>query len=161
MTLRRISKSIKKTHQQRLSNAILSTTIVPIFGLLVNSKLKEEEDCHTCYEKITKKLAFVIETRCCGHLTHTECFQSWAESSLNAMTIRCAYCRTEYDHRNRCFLCLNKIEDKKDVKCTNCCHSKVHTECVKELKDLLTMLVFEHTIECGQLNHCRCLWVHV
>ena len=101
------------------------------------------QDCHICFETITTKLAFVIETPCCGHLAHTECFRTWAESSLNA-TIRCAYCRTEYKLKEKCFLCLKNIEDN-DTKCTNCCHSKVHTECASELEDLLTMLIFEHT----------------
>ena len=140
-------------------DAILSSTIVPLFGILANSEAREE-DCHFCLEKIRKSTVFVIETPCCAHLAHAECFQSWAESSLNATTIRCAYCRSEYRLQERCFLCLLNIDDK-DTKCTNCCHSKVHAECAKELEDLVKTLVFEHTIECGQLNHCHCLWVHV
>ena len=142
---------------------VLPPTIIQLCGLLAGGKMKEQnEDCHICYETITKRMPFVIETPCCGHLTHTDCFKSWAESALNDKKIRCAYCREEYDYANRCFLCLNKIKDiQKDIKCTNCCHSKLHTECVKELEDLLTMLMFEHAIECGQLNHCHCLWVHV
>ena len=59
-------------------DAVLSTTIIPLFGLLANGKLKEE-DCHICYETITKKMPFIIETPCCGHTTHTDCFKSWAE----------------------------------------------------------------------------------
>ena len=38
--------------------AVLSSTIIPLFGLLANGKIKEQnEDCHICYETITKKNA--------------------------------------------------------------------------------------------------------
>ena len=140
-------------------DAILSDRIVPLFGILAERN-EREENCHFCLEKIRQSSAFIIQTPCCGHLAHADCFQGWAESSLNAATIRCAYCKAEYLPNERCFLCLLKLDDE-DLKCTSCCHTKVHSDCVKELKDLITMLLFEHTIECGQLNKCHCLWVDV
>ena len=118
-------------------DAILPTATISIFGILANHAFKDE-DCHICLEKITKKQPFVIELPCCGHHTHTDCFRTWALSSLNATKIRCAYCRTEYEYKDRCFLCLKKIEDK-DTKCTSCCHSKVHAKCASELEDLFTL----------------------
>ena len=138
---------------------VLPTSIIPLFGLLCYPKSKEEE-CHICLEKFTNKTAFIIETPCCAHLAHTECFQTWAESPLNESKIRCAYCRSAYDLEEICFLCIKDLKDA-DTKCTNCCHSKVHTDCALELQDLLTSVMFEHTVECGQLNYCHCIWVHL
>ena len=138
---------------------VLPIPIIPLFGLLSNPKSKEGE-CLICLEKFHEKTALIIETPCCGHVTHTGCFQTWAESSLNASKIRCAYCRSAYDLEEICFLCIKDLKDA-DKKCTSCCHSKVHTDCALELQELLTMLTFQHTIECGQLNHCHCIWIQL
>ena len=141
-------------------NAVLSSLILPLFGILSEWR-EREEDCHFCLERIEKSTTiFVIQTPCCGHLAHAECFQNWAESNLNETSIRCAYCRAEYKTNERCFLCLLKLNDE-EIACTSCCHTKVHKDCAKELEDLDTMLLTEHTIECGQLNKCHCLWVNV
>ena len=140
-------------------DAVLPHTTISIFGILANHAF-QEEDCHFCLEKITKRQLFVIKLPCCGHHAHTDCFRTWALSSLNTTNIRSAYCRAVFDYDNRCFLRLDKPEDQ-DVKCNSCCHSKVHEICAKELKDLFTLIMFEHIIECGQLNQCHCLWVHV
>ena len=78
-------------------DAVLPTTVIPLFGLLANPKLREDEECHIFLEKISKLVAFIVETPCCGRLAHTECFQTWAESTLNATTIRCAYHRSVYN----------------------------------------------------------------
>ena len=140
-------------------NAILSPTIILLFGILSNVASKEE-DCHICLETITKKQFFVIELPCCGHQTHTECFRTWALTLQNHTKIRCAYCRTEYRYKDKCFLCLNKTEDE-DLKCTTCCHSKVHSKCAQEIEDLFMLLIFEHTLECEQLTSCHCQWVYI
>ena len=138
---------------------MLSTTITSPFGIL-STPASQNEDCHVCLEKINIKQLYVVKLPCCGHLAHSECFKTWALSSLNTSELRCAYCRTTYPYEDKCFLCLNNLKDK-DTKCTSCCQSRVHAECVNELQELRTLLVFEHTLECGQLWACNCLWVHV
>mgnify|MGYP002803635790 FL=1 len=140
-------------------DAILSNLIVPLFGILAQWK-EREEDCHFCLQATKESTNFVIQTPCCKHLAHADCFQEWAESKLNETSIRCAYCRAKYNPHERCFLCLLKL-DEEITYTTRCCHTKVHQDCAKELKDLDIMLLSEHTIECGQLNKCRCLWINV
>ena len=138
-------------------DAVLSTTIIGLFGIL-SSTAKTDEECHFCLEKITKGQFCILKLPCCGHQVHTDCFKIWATSPQPK--VRCAYCRTKYIYEDNCFLCLNKISDEK-ISYTNCCHSKIHTKCATELTELVTLLTFEHSLECGQLSNCNCIWVHV
>ena len=110
-------------------------------------------------KKITKGQFLVIQLPCCGHYVHTECFKTWASISHTESIVRCAYCRTPYPYEDKCFLCLQ--ENTKKTICTNCCHSKVHFDCTTDVIDLVILLNFEHTLECGQLVHCNCLWTGV
>ena len=74
-------------------------------------------------------------------------------------TVRCAYCRTIYPYEDSCFLYLQEYTEK--LTCTNCCHAKVHTECPTALTTLLSLLTYDHSLECGQVVHCNQLWLDV
>ena len=136
---------------------VLSPTIIPLFGIL--SPPPKQEECHFCLETITKGQFMIFTLPCCGHYTHTECFKTWASHSHTESTVRCAYCRTIYRYEDTCFLCLQEHTEK--LNCTTCCHAKVHTECTTDLTTLLSLLTYDHTLECGQLTNCNGLWVHV
>ena len=114
---------------------------------------KQEEECHFCLETITKGQFMVFKLPCCGHHAHTECFKTRASHSHTESTVRCAYCRTTYRSEDTCFLCLEKYTEK--LNCTMCCHTKVHTKCTADLTVLLSLLTYEHTLECGQLTNCN------
>ena len=58
------------------TNDVLSPTIIPLFGIL--SPPAEQEECHFCFETITKGQFMVLKLPFCGHLTHTGCFKTWA-----------------------------------------------------------------------------------
>ena len=137
---------------------ILSPTIIPLFGIL-SPPAEKEEECHFCMEKITNAQFLVFKLPCCGHYTHTECFKTWASLSHKESTVRCAYCRTTYPYEDTCFLCLQEYTEK--LNCTMCCHVKVHTECTTDLASLLSLLTYDHSLECGQLVCCNRLWVDV
>ena len=137
---------------------VLSPTIILLFAIL-SPPAEQEEKFPFCLEIITKGQFMVFKLPCCGYLTHTECFKTWASTSQKESIIRCAYCRTAYPYEDTCFLCLQEYTEKLDW--TKCCHMKVHVECTKDLIILLTLLTFEHTLECGQLTDCNCLWVGV
>ena len=64
-------------------------------------------------------------------------------------TVRCAYRRTIYPYEDSCFLCLQEYTEK--LICTNHCHAKVHTECTKALTTLISLLTYDHSLECVQL----------
>ena len=93
-------------------------------------------------------------------LRHAECFKTWASTSHTESIVRCAYCRTIYHYENKCFLCLNTIHDE-NLACTNCCHTKIHSNCSTDLADLILLLPYEFTLECGQLADCNRYWVDV
>ena len=42
-----------------------------------------------------------------------------------------------------------------------CAATQVHTECTADLTVLLSLLTYEHKLECGQLTNCNRLWVGV
>ena len=98
---------------------VLSPTIIPLFGLL-SPPAEQEEKCHFCLETITKGQFMVFKLPCCGHLTHTECFKTWASASQKESVVHCAYCRTSYPYEHTCFLCLQEYTKK--LNCTKCCH---------------------------------------
>ena len=131
------------------TNDILSPTIITLFGLL-SLPAKQEEDCHFCLKTITKRHFTILKLPCCRHLTHTECFKTWASASQKESVVRCAYCRTVYPYEDTCFLCLQEYTKK--LTCTTCWHTKVYTECTAELTTLLSLLTYDHSLECGQLT---------
>ena len=137
---------------------VLSPTTISLFGLL-SPPAEQEETCHFCFETITKGQFMVLKLPCCGHLTHTECFKTWASTSQKDSVVRCAYCRTAYPYEDTCFLCLQEYTE--NLNCTKCCHTKVHAECTTDLTVLLSLLTYKHTLECGQLTECNRLWVGV
>ena len=141
------------------TNNVLSPIIIPLFGIL-SLPAEKDEDCHICYEKITKGHFLVAQLPCCRHYVHTVCFKTWASTSHAESTVCCAYCRTKYVYKDKCFLCLNNINSK-NLKCTNCCHTTVHSKCSKDLTDIVTLLTFDHSLECGQLVDCNCLWLDI
>ena len=136
---------------------VLSPIVIPLFGIL--SPPAEQEECHFCLETITKGQFMIFRLPCCGHYTHTECFRTWASHSHTESTVRCAYCRIIYQYEDTCSLCLQKYTEK--LNCTTYCHAKVHTECTTDFTTLLSLLTYDHTLECGQLTNCNRLWVHV
>ena len=143
------------------TNKTLSPTIIPLFGLLTSVPVEKKEDCHICFETIRKGQLMVIQLPCCNHYVHADCFKTWASTSHTESVVRCAYCRSIYHYEDKCFLCLSTIHDNENLTCTNCCHSKIHSECAKELNELVTLLTFEHSLECGHIVHCYSLWIDV
>ena len=69
---------------------VLSPTIISLFGLL-SPPAEQEETCHFCFETITKGQFMVLKLPCCGHLTHTGCFKTWASTSQKEYVVHCAY----------------------------------------------------------------------
>ena len=61
-------------------------------------------------------------------------------------------------YEDTCFLCVQKYSEK--LTCTMCCRTKVHTECATDLATVLSLLTYDHSLECGQLIGCNRLWVH-
>ena len=135
-----------------MSECEFPPTIIPLFGIL-SPLAEQEEKCHFCLETITKAQFMVFNLPCCGHLTHAECFKTWASTSQKESIVRCAYCRTAYPYEDTCFLCLQEYTEK--LNCTKCCHTKVHAECTADLTVLLSLLTYKHTLECGQLADCN------
>ena len=131
------------------TNDVLSPTIITLFGILCPPAEKEEE-CHFCLETITKGQFLVFKLPCCGHYSHTECFKTWASLSHTESTVRCAYCRTIYPYENGCFLCSQEYTEK--LNCTTCCYTNVHSQCSTDLTVLLSLLTYDHSLECGQLT---------
>ena len=100
------TQSLNMEHVGNLAEAedVLSPTIIPLFGLL-SPPAEQEETCHFCFETITKGQFMVLKLPCCGHLTHTSCFKTWASTSQKESIVHCAYCRTAYPYEDTCFLC--------------------------------------------------------
>ena len=138
------------------TNDILSPTITTLFGNLCPAAEKEEE-CHFCFEKITKGQFMVFKLPCCGHNTHTaECFKTWTSGPHAESTVRGAHCRTTYQYEDTCFLCLQEYTEK--LCCTTCCHTKVHSECTTYVTALLSLLTYHHSLERGQPTDHNRLW---
>ena len=142
-------------------NDVLSPTVISLFGLLSSVSVEKEEDCHICLETITKRQLLTILLPCCKHYVHADCFKTWASTSQTESIVRCAHCRAIYHYENKCFLCLNAMNNNENLTCTNCCHTKIHSVCKKELSDLVTLLTFDHVLECGQIADCNSLWINV
>ena len=154
------TRSLNMEHVGTLAEAedVLSPTIIALFGLL-SPPAEQEKTCHFCFETITKGQFLVLKLPCCGHLAHTCCFKTWASTSNKEYVVHCAYCRTAYPYEDTCFLCLQEYSEK--LNCATCCHTKLHAECTADLADLLSLLPYEHSLECGQLTECNRLWVGV
>ena len=142
-------------------NDVLSPPVIPLFGLLSSVSVENEEDCHFCLETITKHQLLAIRLPCCKHYVHAECFKTWASTSQIESIVRCAHCRAIYLYKDKCFLCLNTMNNTDKLTCTNCCHTKIHSECKKELDALVTLLTFDHVLECGQIEDCDSLWINI
>ena len=142
-------------------NDVLSTTVIPLFGLLSSVAVDKDEECHFCLETITKRQLLAILLPCCKHYVHAECFKTWATTSQSESIVRCAYCRTVYPYEDKCFLCLHPVNDNENLSFTNCCQTKIHRECKQELKELIILLTFDRVLECGQLVNCNSLWINV
>ena len=129
------TQSLNMEHVGTLAEAddVLSPTIIALFTLL-SPPAEHEETCHYCFETITKGQFMVLKLPCCGHLVHTCCFKTWASTSHKESVVHCAYCRTT---------------------------EKLHAECTTDLAVLLSLLTYDHTLECGQLTNCNRLWVGV
>ena len=110
---------------------------------------------------ITTGQFLVMKSPCCVHLAHTECFKTWGTTSHTGSNVHCAYCRIPYPHQEVCFLCLETKDENENLSSTNCCQTTIHSECTKNLIDLLSVFYFDHTLECGQLTYCNCLWIQV
>ena len=93
------------------TNDVLSPTIILLFGLL-SPPAEQEEECHFCFETIAKGQFMVLKLPCCGHLTHTSYFETWASTSQKESIVHCAYCRTAYPYEDTCFLCLQEYTEK-------------------------------------------------
>lgn len=139
-------------------NQVLPPTVIPLFGILCPEASKDEE-CHFCMENITKGQFLTMESLCCGHLAHTECFKTWGTASHTGSNVNCAYCRTPYLYQEVCFLFLKEINNDEDLTPTNCCHTLIHSQYATELLFLVSPLGFEYSLECGQLTDCNRLWL--
>ena len=127
---------------------------IPLFGLLSRSN-KDQENCHFCLESIKKDQILTMETPCCKHVAHCECFATWITSSLTNQTVKCAYCRTAFP--DVCFMCLKPKNPEDGIIKTYCCQSTLHKQCIKDLQYIVSQLSFDLRIECGQ-PFCWRLW---
>ena len=138
-------------------NQVSSPAIIPLFGILCPSASHDEE-CYFCMEEITKGQFLVMKSPCCGHLAHTACLKTWVSTSHVDSNVRCAYCRTPYPYEEVCFLCLEEKKNE-DLPCTNCCHTKIHSQCAIDLHFLVSSFTFDYSLECGGLTYCNSLWL--
>ena len=112
-----------------------------LFGLLSQSKIEAEEECHFCMEPVRNEMLYTTDTACCHKAIHCGCFETWAYTSTaftNNPFVRCAYCRANYTYP--CFLCLEDVTQSPQNPKTMCCHAIVHDECVQDLKYILSIL---------------------
>ena len=112
---------------------------IELFGLLSQSKIDTEEECHFCMEPVRNVPLYTTDTACCHKAIHCRCFETWTYTSTaftNNPFVRCAYCRANYTHP--CFLCLPERRDSKPTKSKNnvlpchrtrrmCARFEVHT----------------------------------
>ena len=54
---------------------------VSLFGIL-SSTVNEKEECHFCLEEIIKDELLTMDTPCCNHAVHCECFKKWKGTSF-------------------------------------------------------------------------------
>ena len=46
---------------------------------IVSKSAKEKENCHFCLYEITKNEIHTMDTPCCNHAMHCNCFEEWKE----------------------------------------------------------------------------------
>ena len=139
----------------RSTQDIYPDNIASLSGILSKSA---KENCHFCLYEITKNGIHTMDTACCNHAWHCNCFEKWKGMSSykkrNEYTTSCAYCQAPIPEPKHCFLCL---DSKIDQLCerTTCCNTSVHS-CLKDairIPDLPRNAFFE----CG---FCYCIWMH-
>ena len=151
-----VHSNIKMEHVGTLpeTNDILSPRIKPLFGKL--SPPAEKEECNFCllqdnfwcsnYRAADTTLTQNVSRP--GHrylIKNKPCAAPIVEQHINTNT-------------HASFACKNT---PKKLNCTMCCHKKVHTECTTDLTTLLSLLTYDHSLECGQLTGCNRHWVDV
>ena len=131
---------------------------VSLFGIL-SSTVNEKEECHFCLEEIIKDEVFTMDTPCCNHAVHCECFKKWKGTLFyrtgNEYPTPCAYCRAPIPEPDPCYLCLRSSSNEPCEK-TRCCLTSVHTSCVNDIiyvSEQLESMYFE----CAA---CGCIWTH-
>ena len=139
---------------------VLPTTIIPLFGILLQPDNTKQAECHFCFEKIEEKELLTRKTPCCGQSAHCGCFRVWAAVSVNTI-VRCAYCRATFPDEDLCFLCLKENKNHEKLVTTNCCQTNVHQHCIEDLRRVLLPLSFQFTLECGQPTWCGCIWTNI
>ena len=126
---------------------------ISLFGLL--STATKEDECHFCLVKIEQDDVLAMNTLCCDHSVHRDCFEMWKISSFyrtgNNDTY-CAYCRSFFPESELCFLCLQLINET-NMK-ISCCNSLLHKTCVQDLYHFCQILDDKPEYECGR---CGCI----
>ena len=143
-------------------DTVITGSRIELFGLLSQSKIETEQECHFCMEPVNNEMLYTTDTACCHQAIHCRCFETWAFTSIaftNDLVIRCAYCRANYTYP--CFLCLEDVTQSPQNPKTMCSHTTVHDECVQDLKYILSILSEDDFyLECGYLG-CGCIWTKV
>ena len=114
---------------------------------ILSSTVNKKEECHFCLEDIIKDELLTMDTPCCNHTVHCECFEKWKGASFyrtgNEYTTPCPYCRQPIPEPDPRFLSM-------------CCLTSVHTTCVNDViyvSEQLESMYFE----CAA---CGCIWTH-
>ena len=112
---------------------------ISLFGLLCTAT--KDDQCHFCLINIEKDDVLAMNTPCCDHSVHCDCFEMWKITSFNRTgneNTVCAYCRQVFPESELCFLCLQPIHET-EIK-TICCNTFLHNSCVQDLKQLRQIL---------------------
>ena len=105
-------------------DTLITGSRIELFGLLSQSKIETEQECHFCMEPVNNEMLYSHDTACCHQLIHCRCFETWAYTSIaftNDLVTRCAYCRANYTYP--CFLCLEDVTQSPQNPKTTCCHT--------------------------------------
>jgi hypothetical protein len=138
---------------------VMPTTIIPVFGILAENT-NEPGQCYFCFGRIDGEELLAMTMECCHQKAHCQCFRMWATQydGTSVGTVRCGYCRTLFPDKELCYLCLKKKENGQSLQQTSCCRTTIHKNCTETLQATLDRLMFEFSLECGEITYCGCLW---
>ena len=138
---------------------VIHPTIIPLFGILMENTA-EPGQCYFCFRQIDGKELLAMTMQCCQQKAHCRCFQMWAVQYNGTAigTVRCGYCRTPFPDKELCYLCFQNKNNGQELNKTWCCQTTIHKDCTEILKETLTKLTFEFSLECGELTFCECIW---
>ena len=133
------------------TNDVLSPTTIPLFGIL--SPPAEQEECHFCLEAITKRTVYGIQIAVLRTQRSHRMFQDMGIAFSYRINSTLRLLQNHLSIRRHMLPLPGKIH--RETQLYMCCHTKVRTECTADLAVLLSLLTYEHTLECGQLTNCN------